>query len=75
MIAGNDIANGFASSLTEIVSWIDSRDTIARRVGSASAAKVRSSAMSLYLTIRFSIGTANSESSKTRRRAGAQYCG
>jgi hypothetical protein len=44
MIAGNDIANGSASSLTEIVSWLESRDTIARRVGSASAAKVRSSA-------------------------------
>jgi hypothetical protein len=47
MTAGSDIANGFASSLTETVSWLESRDTIARRVGSASAAKVRSSAKSL----------------------------
>jgi hypothetical protein len=42
MIAGSDIANGCASSLTESVSRSDSRVNNARRVGSASAAKVRS---------------------------------
>lgn len=42
MIAGNDIANGCANSLTEMPSRWPSRATSARRVGSASAAKVRS---------------------------------
>jgi hypothetical protein len=55
MIAGSDIANGCASSLTESVSRLPSRATRARRVGSASAAKVRSNVSSLYLTMRFSI--------------------
>ena len=41
MIAGSDIANGCASSLTEILSCLRSRASSARRVGSASAAKVR----------------------------------
>jgi hypothetical protein len=44
MIAGSDIAKGCASSLTESVSRSESRATSARRVGSASAAKVRSRA-------------------------------
>jgi hypothetical protein len=44
MIAGSDIAKGFASSLTENVSRPVSRASSARRVGSANAAKVRSSA-------------------------------
>jgi hypothetical protein len=44
MIAGSDIANGCASSLTEMLSCLPSRASSARRVGSASAAKVRSSA-------------------------------
>ena len=44
MIAGNDIANGCASSLTEMPSCLPSRASNARRVGSASAAKVRSRA-------------------------------
>jgi len=43
MIAGSDIANGCASSLTESVSRAPSRASNARRVGSASAEKVRSS--------------------------------
>jgi hypothetical protein len=44
MIAGSDIANGFASSLTETVSLaVSSLASSARRVGSDSAAKVRSS--------------------------------
>jgi hypothetical protein len=43
MIAGNDIANGCASALTERLGWSPSRASSARRVGSASAAKVRSS--------------------------------
>jgi hypothetical protein len=55
MTAGNDIANGCASSLTEMPSCRPSRASSARRVGSASAAKVRSRASSLYLTIWFSI--------------------
>ena len=41
MIAGNDIENGCASSLTEMLSRLPSRASNARRVGSASAAKVR----------------------------------
>jgi hypothetical protein len=51
MIAGSDIANGCANSLTESVSRLPSRATSARRVGSANAAKVRSNVSSLYLTI------------------------
>ncbi len=42
MIAGSDIGNGFASSLTDTLSCSPSRAISARRVGSASAAKVRS---------------------------------
>ena len=43
MMAGSDIAKGLARSLTETVSSASSRASIARRVGSDSAAKVRSS--------------------------------
>jgi len=46
MIAGSDIANGRASSLTEMPSCLPSRASSARRVGSDSAAKVRSSVAS-----------------------------
>jgi hypothetical protein len=46
MIAGSDIANGWASSLTEMLSFSTSRASKARRVGSERAAKVRSSAAS-----------------------------
>lgn len=42
MIAGNDIGKGWASSLTETPSFSTSRASNARRVGSESAAKVRS---------------------------------
>jgi hypothetical protein len=43
MIAGSDMANGFASSLTLTASlWLNCASS-ARLVGSASAAKVRSS--------------------------------
>ena len=42
MIAGSDMWNGLASSLTVRVSFSSSRVTSARRVGSASAAKTRS---------------------------------
>jgi hypothetical protein len=53
--AGKDIANGSASSLTDrSFSW-DRRASNARRVGSDSAAKVRSSNASLNLTMRLSI--------------------
>ncbi len=55
MIAGSDIANGFASSLTESSGFSASRITSARRVGSDSAANVRSRAASENLTIWFSI--------------------
>ncbi len=46
MIAGSDTSNGRASSLTLTLSARSSRASKARRVGSASAAKVRSSALS-----------------------------
>jgi hypothetical protein len=46
MIAGNDTGNGRASSLTETLSRSPSWASSARRVGSASAAKVRSKEMS-----------------------------
>ena len=42
MMAGSDIAKGCASSLTEMLSRLESRANSARRVGSASAANVRS---------------------------------
>ncbi len=66
MTAGSDIANGCASSLTETVSRAESRANSARRVGSASAAKVwsksRSRAPSVYLTIKFSMAATAMES-------------
>jgi hypothetical protein len=40
MTAGSDIGNGLASSLTETASVLLRRASKARRVGSASAAKV-----------------------------------
>jgi hypothetical protein len=43
MIAGSDIANGAASSLIDKFSVWPRRASIARRVGSDRAAKVRSS--------------------------------
>ena len=43
--AGSDIENGLASSLTEMASRALSWASSARRVGSASAAKVRSSVL------------------------------
>jgi hypothetical protein len=55
MTAGNDTANGAASSLTDRSGCSASRITRARRVGSDSAAKVRSSAVLRRLTIWFSI--------------------
>jgi hypothetical protein len=54
--AGNDMANGSASSLTDS-SLRDKRASSARRVGSDNAAKVRSSSASLNLTMRLSIET------------------
>jgi hypothetical protein len=51
MIAGSETANGAASALTERSGCAASRVTSARRVGSASAAKVRSSGVPLNLTI------------------------
>ena len=53
--AGSDIGSGRASSLTEALIPLFSRARSARRVGSASAAKVRSSISSEYLTIRLTI--------------------
>lgn len=46
MIAGSEIENGSASSLTDRLSFSPRRASSARRVGSDSAAKVRSSASS-----------------------------
>jgi hypothetical protein len=43
MIAGSDTENGLASSLTERLCCSPNCASSARRVGSASAAKVRSS--------------------------------
>ncbi|MGF6903073.1 hypothetical protein P3T22_004359 [Paraburkholderia sp. GAS348] len=55
--AGKDIAKGSASSLTDRSLSSDRRASNARRVGSDSAAKVRSSSISLNLTMRLSIET------------------
>lgn len=46
MTAGSDIANGFASSLTGMLSVSPRRASKARRVGSESAEKVRSRPLS-----------------------------
>ena len=46
MIAGNDTGNGFASALTDRLSPALSCATMARRVGSERAAKVRSNVRS-----------------------------
>jgi len=46
MTAGSDIENGWASSLTERLSFSTSRASKARRVGSERAANVRSSVAS-----------------------------
>jgi hypothetical protein len=62
MTAGSDIENGAASSVTEISGCSASRITSARRVGSESAANVRSSVASESLTIWFSIGMTPAES-------------
>ena len=56
MIAGSDTANGSARALIERSGSSASRANNARRVGSASAAKVRSSGASLYLTMWLRIG-------------------
>jgi hypothetical protein len=55
MMAGSDTANGAASLLTDRSGSSASRITSARRVGSASAAKVRSSAELETLTMWLSI--------------------
>jgi hypothetical protein len=54
MTAGSDTGNGRARSLTETLCWSRNCASKARRVGSASAEKVRSRTVSLYLTIRLS---------------------
>jgi hypothetical protein len=51
MIAGNDTSNGSAKALTDNPGCSASRASKARRVGSASAAKVRSRGAALNLTI------------------------
>ena len=55
MIAGSETENGAASSLTDRPGCCASRITSARRVGSESAAKVRSSGEFETLTIWLSI--------------------
>lgn len=54
--AGSDIGIGAANSLIERLSASPKRANSARRVGSDSAAKVRLSATSRYLTMKLSIG-------------------
>jgi hypothetical protein len=56
MMAGSDTLKGSASALTERFGASASRANKARRVGSASAAKVRSSGVLLYLTMWLRIG-------------------
>ena len=56
MMAGSDMAKGWASSLIERFWRSSSCASSARRVGSASAAKVRSRREELKLTIVLSIG-------------------
>ena len=68
MIAGSETANGPASALTESFGSSASRANNARRVGSASAAKVRSSAAALYLTMWLSVGRRAGLSSARRRK-------
>jgi len=55
MMAGSDTENGRANSLTESPGSVSSLANSARRVGSDSAAKVRSSWASENLTIGLSI--------------------
>jgi hypothetical protein len=69
MIAGSDTLNGAASSLTDASGRSASRITSARRVGSASAAKVRSSAAVESLTMWLSIAGASVLSSGIVRAA------
>ena len=66
MTAGSEIANGAASSLTDRSGAAASRITSARRVGSASAAKVRSSAAVETLTMWLSIGACRAVSTARR---------
>jgi len=63
MMAGSDSANGSASALIDRPGCSASRVNKARRVGSASAAKVRSSGALSNLTIELSIGGTQSLSS------------
>lgn len=53
--AGNDMANGCASSLTDKSAPADRRARSARRVGSARAVNVRFKAASEYLTMKLSL--------------------
>jgi hypothetical protein len=62
MTAGSDTGNGAASALTDRSGCSARRMTIARRVGSDSAAKVRSRLASENLTIWFSIKPSRAES-------------
>jgi len=70
MIAGSDTENGSASALTDRPGSSASRASIARRVGSASAEKVRSSGASLNLTMQLSIGWRKRLSSRHVRLVG-----
>jgi len=62
MIAGSEMSNGAASSLTERPGSCASRITSARRVGSDSAEKVRSRGSVLSLTMWLSIEARATES-------------
>jgi hypothetical protein len=73
MIAGSDIANGAASSLTDSPGCSESRITKARRVASDSAAKVRSSGAAENFTIWLSIGGRAAESSGSALNSGYSF--
>jgi len=75
MTAGSDIENGFANSLTDRPSLSLSRASSARRVGSESAAKVRSSAVSVYLTMKLSIGGAMAMSTGIIAKGTSEFFG
>src|SRR6476620_4978917 len=66
MMAGSDTRNGSASVLTERSGSCARRANRARRVGSESAAKVRSRAVSLNLTMWLRIGRCAALSSRRR---------
>src|SRR5262249_41285394 len=82
MMAGSDIENGLARSLTERFGYFAKRASTARRVASDSAAKVRSRIVACeYLTIELSVIRESNRSqppifreSNERRRTAVMRC-